>query len=112
MSLPVTPPRTSVVHAAGAVVWRERGGRLEVAVVHRPRYKDWSWPKGKLDPGESVAACDPFGDYEVHCVQARRDDQGLVRTEHGGQVDNNQRPPRSAPDVAQQFVQPRAREQL
>jgi 8-oxo-dGTP diphosphatase len=45
-----------VVHAAGAVVWRERAGRLEVSLVHRPRYKDWSWPKGKLDPGESVPA--------------------------------------------------------
>ncbi|GEN80138.1 NUDIX hydrolase [Actinotalea fermentans] len=48
-----------VVHAAGAIPWRERGGRLEVALIHRPRYRDWSWPKGKLDPGESVpgAAC-------------------------------------------------------
>jgi 8-oxo-dGTP diphosphatase len=47
------------VHAAGAVPWRERDGRLEVALIHRPRYKDWSWPKGKLDPGESLpaAAC-------------------------------------------------------
>lgn len=45
-----------VVHAAGCVLWRERGGRLEVALVHRPRYQDWSWPKGKLDPGESGAA--------------------------------------------------------
>ncbi|WP_024285857.1 histidine phosphatase family protein [Cellulomonas sp. KRMCY2] len=45
-----------VVHAAGAVVWREQSGRLEVALVHRPRYQDWSWPKGKLDPGEGVAA--------------------------------------------------------
>ncbi len=45
-----------LVHAAGAIVWRERRGDLEVALVHRPRYKDWSWPKGKLDPGEPVAA--------------------------------------------------------
>jgi 8-oxo-dGTP pyrophosphatase MutT (NUDIX family)/broad specificity phosphatase PhoE len=44
--------RPPVVHAAGAVLWRERAGRLEVALVHRPRYRDWSWPKGKLDPGE------------------------------------------------------------
>ncbi len=44
------------VHAAGALVWRERAGRLEVALVHRPRYRDWSWPKGKLDPGETVPA--------------------------------------------------------
>ncbi|MBO0899467.1 NUDIX hydrolase [Cellulomonas sp. zg-ZUI222] len=40
------------VEAAGALVWRERAGRLQVALVHRPRYHDWSWPKGKLDPGE------------------------------------------------------------
>jgi 8-oxo-dGTP diphosphatase len=37
------------VLAAGGVV--VRGGR--VAVVHRPKYDDWSLPKGKLDPGES-----------------------------------------------------------
>ncbi len=40
------------VEAAGALVWRVRAGRLQVALVHRPRYRDWSWPKGKLDPGE------------------------------------------------------------
>lgn len=44
------------IHAAGAVVWRERRGRIEVALVHRPRYRDWSWPKGKLDDGEAVPA--------------------------------------------------------
>ncbi|MDR1295273.1 MAG: NUDIX domain-containing protein, partial [Bifidobacteriaceae bacterium] len=45
--------------AAGCLVWRERGGRLEVLLVHRPHYNDWSWPKGKLEPGEHpvVAAC-------------------------------------------------------
>jgi 8-oxo-dGTP diphosphatase len=37
------------VHAAGGVVTRD--GRL--AVVHRPRYDDWTLPKGKLDPDES-----------------------------------------------------------
>jgi 8-oxo-dGTP diphosphatase len=41
------PPGT--VRAAGGVVVREGG---EVAVVHRPKYDDWSLPKGKLDPGE------------------------------------------------------------
>lgn len=44
------------IRAAGAVVWRERAGRVEVALVHRPRYRDWSWPKGKLDLGETVPA--------------------------------------------------------
>jgi 8-oxo-dGTP diphosphatase len=37
------------IRAAGGVVLRD--GRI--AVVHRPRYDDWSLPKGKLDPGES-----------------------------------------------------------
>lgn len=46
----------SVVEAAGALVWRLRQGRLQVVLVHRPRYNDWSWPKGKLDPGESLPA--------------------------------------------------------
>ncbi|MFZ0324952.1 MAG: NUDIX hydrolase, partial [Actinomycetes bacterium] len=42
--------------AAGAVVVRETDGRTEVALVHRPRYDDWSLPKGKVDPGEHVLA--------------------------------------------------------
>ncbi|WP_159810446.1 NUDIX hydrolase [Cellulomonas citrea] len=45
---------TTSVQAAGALVWRVRTGRLQVALVHRPRYRDWSWPKGKLEPGECV----------------------------------------------------------
>ncbi len=46
------------VRASGGVVWRTRpGGAVEVLLVHRPRYDDWSFPKGKLDPGESDEAC-------------------------------------------------------
>lgn len=45
------PPLRPVVRAAGAVVTRP--GR-EVLLVHRPRYDDWSFPKGKVDPGEHV----------------------------------------------------------
>lgn len=48
---------TDAMLAAGALVWRERDGQLEVLAVHRPRYNDWSWPKGKLDPGETMPAC-------------------------------------------------------
>lgn len=42
------------VRAAGALVWRVRGGRLQVLLVHRPSYDDWSWPKGKPDAGEPL----------------------------------------------------------
>jgi 8-oxo-dGTP diphosphatase len=44
------------IRAAGGVLWRPastpNGGGVEVAVIHRPRYDDWSLPKGKLAPGE------------------------------------------------------------
>ncbi|MFC8502159.1 NUDIX domain-containing protein [Pedococcus sp. NPDC057267] len=40
------------IPAAGTLPWRRRRGQLEVALVHRPKYDDWSWAKGKLDPGE------------------------------------------------------------
>jgi 8-oxo-dGTP pyrophosphatase MutT (NUDIX family)/phosphohistidine phosphatase SixA len=46
---------TQEVRAAGAVLWRGAGRATEVALVHRPRYDDWSLPKGKLDPGETTA---------------------------------------------------------
>lgn len=42
------------VFAAGALCWREADGRLLIAIIHRKRYGDWSWPKGKLDEGESL----------------------------------------------------------
>lgn len=44
---------TEVIRAAGGVVWRRSGpGEVDVALIHRPRYDDWSLPKGKIDPGE------------------------------------------------------------
>ncbi|HVV09784.1 NUDIX hydrolase [Amycolatopsis sp.] len=44
------------IRAAGAVLWRESGHGPEVAVAHRPRYDDWSLPKGKHDAGETIPA--------------------------------------------------------
>ena len=41
------------IRAAGGIVHRQNGDATEVLVVHRPRYADWSLPKGKLDPGET-----------------------------------------------------------
>jgi 8-oxo-dGTP diphosphatase len=42
------------IAAAGGVVWRDAGqGRVDVAIIHRNRYDDWTLPKGKLRPGET-----------------------------------------------------------
>jgi 8-oxo-dGTP diphosphatase len=51
-------PESVVVEAAGGVVLRTAAedGTVEVLLVHRPRYDDWSLPKGKLDDGESHEA--------------------------------------------------------
>ncbi len=45
----------TTIRAAGAVLWRPVSAGLELALVHRPVRKDWSFPKGKLDPGEHPA---------------------------------------------------------
>jgi len=47
----------AVVRAAGGVVARGRPGALEVVLVHRPKYDDWTLPKGKAKLGESDEAC-------------------------------------------------------
>jgi 8-oxo-dGTP diphosphatase len=45
---------TREVRAAGGVVWRRRDGdEVEVLLVHRPRYRDWTFPKGKVEDGET-----------------------------------------------------------
>ncbi len=49
-SVPVTP---KVVRAAGGLVWRTCSGGVEVVIVHRPGYDDWTFPKGKLNDRES-----------------------------------------------------------
>jgi 8-oxo-(d)GTP phosphatase len=69
-----------IVYAAGAVLWRQgtadsAKAELEIAVIHRPRYDDWSLPKGKVDPGETApvaAAREVFEETGHHCVLGRR----------------------------------------
>ena len=52
------PSDVEVVRASGGVIVRpELPGLWEVAVVHRPHREDWTFPKGKLDPGESFEGC-------------------------------------------------------
>lgn len=45
-----------LIRAAGVVLLRQNGDKTQVCVVHRPRRKDWSLPKGKLERGESALA--------------------------------------------------------
>ncbi len=46
-------PNTTVIEAAGGIVWRKTGDVKKLALVHRPKYDDWTLPKGKLEKGES-----------------------------------------------------------
>jgi 8-oxo-dGTP diphosphatase len=59
---------SSEIEAAGGVVMRDDG---EVLVVHRPRYDDWSLPKGKLDPGETFEEAALREVWEETGVRAR-----------------------------------------
>jgi 8-oxo-dGTP pyrophosphatase MutT (NUDIX family) len=43
-----------IVRAAGGLIVRRQAGQLEVALVHRPVHQDWSYPKGKLEEGETL----------------------------------------------------------
>jgi 8-oxo-dGTP diphosphatase len=49
---------SEVILAAGAIVWRKGNtSSLQVALIHRPKYDDWSFPKGKCEVGEELIAC-------------------------------------------------------
>jgi 8-oxo-(d)GTP phosphatase len=67
---------SKIVYAAGGVLWRpgHREFAAEVAVIHRPRYDDWSLPKGKVDPGETepVTAVREVLEETGHHVQLGR----------------------------------------
>ncbi|HST82608.1 MAG TPA: NUDIX hydrolase [Kineosporiaceae bacterium] len=52
------PAAVAPVLAAGAICWRQGSdGELEVLLVRSARWDEWSWPKGKLDPGETLPEC-------------------------------------------------------
>lgn len=47
-----------MIRAAGALLWREREDcSIEIALIHRPRYGDWTLPKGKIEDGETSLQC-------------------------------------------------------
>ncbi|MFH9268307.1 NUDIX hydrolase [Streptomyces sp. NPDC017546] len=71
--------RTGTVRAAGCVLWRRApggdGNDVEVCLVHRPRYDDWSFPKGKLKRGEgplAAAVREVLEETGHHCAPGDR----------------------------------------
>lgn len=64
------------VRAAGGVVWRANGDGVEVLIVHRPRYDDWSLPKGKLEAGET----------EEHAARREVEEETGLRCHVGDEV--------------------------
>jgi 8-oxo-dGTP diphosphatase len=75
-----------VIRAAGALLWREiAAGEIEIALVHRPRYDDWSLPKGKIDEDETALACAYREVFEETGIKARFTRQlGAVEYEDNG----------------------------
>ena len=76
-------PEQAEVKAAGGVVRREDGA---IAIVHRPRYDDWSLPKGKLDPGETLGG--------VRAARGLGRDRAALRARARAVADLLQRPQR------------------
>ena len=81
-----------LVRAAGGIVWRGApDGSIEVVIVHRGRYDDWTFPKGKLDPGETwedAALREVHEETGLRCTLGRE----LGSIEY---VDNRGRPKRA-----------------
>src|ERR1700689_3023945 len=63
------PSQTDVVQAAGGLVVRRQSGLLEIVVVHRPVQHDWSFPKGKLEQGETL---------EMAALREVREETGMI----------------------------------
>ncbi len=76
-----------VVKAAGGVVWTRWGdGQLRILLIHRPKYDDWSLPKGKVDPGESETDCairEVWEETGMRCVLGEELPGTSYRDRHG-----------------------------
>ena len=71
--------KPKLVRAAGGLVWRTGTGGVEIVIVHRPEYDDWSFPKGKLDDRESelqAALREVEEEIGVRCAIGR--DLGII----------------------------------
>jgi len=63
------PSPTEIVQAAGGLVVRRHNGSLQIVVVHRPVQQDWSFPKGKLEAGET---------FELAALREVREETGMA----------------------------------
>jgi 8-oxo-(d)GTP phosphatase len=77
-----------MIRAAGAVLWRQkRHNEIEIALIHRPRYGDWSLPKGKIEDGESALECAYRELFEETGIRARFTRQlDSIEYEDNGQI--------------------------
>ncbi len=60
-----------ITKAAGGIVWRKAQAAVEVLIIRRPSYDDWTFPKGKTDPGESLQAAAVRGIAEETGLRVR-----------------------------------------
>lgn len=77
-----------MIRAAGALLWRDNSDlSIEVALIHRPRYDDWSLPKGKLEMGETALQCAYREVHEETGIRATFTRQlGTVEYEESGEA--------------------------
>lgn len=52
--MPFSPNPETTVYAAGAMLWRVESGKVKLLLIHRKRHHDYSFPKGKVDAGETL----------------------------------------------------------
>jgi len=95
-----------VIRAAGALLWRENSQlEIEIALIHRPRYGDWSLPKGKVDDGETTLQCAYREVFEETGVKAQfTRELGSVEYQESGESKRVKYWAAKAPLSSQQFI--------
>ncbi len=95
-----------MIRAAGALLWRENSQlEIEIALIHRPRYGDWSLPKGKIDDGETTLQCAYREVFEETGVKAQfTRELGSVEYQESGESKRVKYWAAKAPASDQQFI--------
>ena len=95
-----------MIRAAGALLWRENSQlEIEIALIHRPRYGDWSLPKGKVDDGETTLQCAYREVFEETGVKAQfTRELGSVEYQESGESKRVKYWAAKAPLSSQQFI--------